>query len=222
MPTDFPPYGFVGPDLQPRGLDIDMANLIGEKLGARVTLVPVTTTNRIPYLQTGRVDLVISTLGRNPERAAVIDFTAAYSPFFIGVFGPASISVRGPEDLAGRTIAVTRGSMDDTSLTEVAPTTATIRRFEDNSATVTAFVSRQTDLLATGVSVAATVMQRNPALGAEYKFLLRESPNFIGLPKGETALRDRVNEIIAEAKANGTIDRLAQRWLGRPAGELPL
>ncbi len=199
-----------------------MANLIGEKLGARVTLVPVTTTNRIPYLQTGRVDLVISTLGRNPERAAVIDFTAAYSPFFIGVFGPASISVRGPEDLAGRTIAVTRGSMDDTSLTEVAPTTATIRRFEDNSATVTAFVSRQTDLLATGVSVAATVMQRNPALGAEYKFLLRESPNFIGLPKGETALRDRVNEIIAEAKANGTIDRLAQRWLGRPAGELPL
>lgn len=222
IPTDFPPYGFVGPDLQPRGLDIDMANLVGRQLGVRVELVSVTSGNRIPYLQTGRVDLVISTLGRTPERMQVIDFTAAYSPFFIGVFGPRSIAVRGPADLAGRTIGVTRGSTDDTSLTELAPPTATIRRFEDNNATTSAFVARQTELVATSVQVATTIMQRNPALGAEFKFLLRESPNFIGLPRGETALQARVNAIIAEARANGELDRMAQRWLGRPAGDLPL
>jgi polar amino acid transport system substrate-binding protein len=54
----------------------------------KVELVPVTSANRIPYLQTKKADLVISTLGKNPEREKVIDFTAAYSPFFQAVFAP--------------------------------------------------------------------------------------------------------------------------------------
>jgi len=42
IPTDFPPYGFVGTDLQPQGLDVDMAKYIATKLGVKVELVPVT------------------------------------------------------------------------------------------------------------------------------------------------------------------------------------
>ena len=94
IPTDFPPYGFVGTDLKPQGLDIDMANYIAAKLGVKVELVPVTSANRIPYLQTKKADLVISTLGKNPEREKVIDFTAAYSPFFQAVFAPKSMAVK--------------------------------------------------------------------------------------------------------------------------------
>ena len=82
IPTDFPPYGFVGVDLKPQGLDVDMANYIAAKMGVKIELVPVTSANRIPYLQTKKADLVISTLGKNAEREKVIDFTAAYSPFF--------------------------------------------------------------------------------------------------------------------------------------------
>ena len=65
IPTDYPPYGFVGTDLKPQGLDVDMATLIAAKLGVKVELVPVTSSNRIPYLQTKKADLVISTLGKN-------------------------------------------------------------------------------------------------------------------------------------------------------------
>src|SRR4051812_42703952 len=68
VPTDFPPYGSVGTDLKPQGLDVDMANYIAAKLGVKVELVPVTTANRIPYLQTRKADLVISTPGKNAER----------------------------------------------------------------------------------------------------------------------------------------------------------
>ena len=100
IPTDFPPYGFVGTDLKPQGLDIDMANLIAAKLGVKVELVPVTSANRIPYLQTRKAHLVISTLGKNPEREKVVDFTVAYSPFYIGIFGPKTISVKSAADLA--------------------------------------------------------------------------------------------------------------------------
>jgi polar amino acid transport system substrate-binding protein len=220
IPTDFPPYGFVGTDLKPQGLDIDMAQLIAAKLGVKVELVPVISANRIPYLQTKKADLVISTLGKNAEREKVIDFTSAYSPFFQAVFAPKTLAVKAPADLAGKTVGVTRGAMEDIELGKVAPAGVDVKRFEDNNATVAAFVSGQVQVIATGASVAATVMQKNPQLGTEYKFLLKDSPNFIGVAKGEDKLRLKVNEIIAAAKASGELDKMAQKWLGRPAGDL--
>jgi polar amino acid transport system substrate-binding protein len=87
VPQDFAPFGSAGADLKPIGYDIDMANLIGRTLGVKVELVPVDSANRIPYLQTRKVDLVISSLGKNPEREKVIDFSKAYAPFFQGVSG---------------------------------------------------------------------------------------------------------------------------------------
>ena len=221
IPTDFPPYGFVGTDLKPQGLDIDMANLIAAKLGIAIELIPVTSANRVPYLQTKKADLVISTLGKTAEREKVIDFTAAYSPFFQAVFAPKAMAVKGAADLAGKTVGVTRGAIEDLELTKIAPPSADIKRFEDNNATVSAFVSGQVQVIATGASVAGNMMARNPTLGAEYKFVLKDSPNFIGVAKGEDKLRLKVNEIIAAAKTSGDIDKMANKWLGRPAGELP-
>ena len=221
VPTDFAPYGFVGVDMAPQGLDIDMARLIADRLGVKLALVPVTSANRIPYLQTAKADLVISTLGKNPERAKVIDFTAAYSPFFQALYAAKGLAIKGPADLAGKTVGVTRGAIEDLELTKLAPPSADIKRFEDNNATVSSFVSGQVQVLATGASVADNMMRRNQQLGAELKFVLKDSPNFIGVAKGEDALREKVNQIIVAAKASGDIDKLSSRWLGRPAGTLP-
>jgi len=184
IPTDYPPYGFVGTDLKPQGLDIDMANLIAARLGVAVELVPVISANRIPYLQTKKADLVISTLGKNAEREKVIDFTIAYSPFFQAVFAPKAVAVKVPADLVGKTVGVTRGAMEDIELAKVAPANVDVKRFEDNNATVAAYVSGQVQVIATGAQVAGTIMAKNPQLTTEYKFLPKDSPNFIGVAKG--------------------------------------
>jgi polar amino acid transport system substrate-binding protein len=220
--TDSAPYGFVGTDLKPIGLDVDMANYIGKKLGVAVELVTVVSASRIPALQTKKADLVIATLGKNAEREKVIDFTASYSPFFQAVFGPKSVSVKSFADLAGKTVGVTRGAMEDQELSKVAPSSTDTKRFEDNNATIAAFASGQVQFVALGASVAGNMMTKNPQLSSEYKLLLKESPNFIGIAKGEEKLKARVNEIIAEAKKSGELDTLAKKWLGRPAGDLPL
>ena len=213
--------GRVSTDLKPQGLDIDAANYIGAKMGVKVELVPVTSANRIPYLQTKKADLVISTLGKNPEREKVIDFASAYSPFYQAVFAPKGVVVKGPADLAGKSVGVTRGAIEDMEITKLAPAGADIKRFEDNNATVSAFIAGQVQVIATGASVAGTIMAKNPEVGAEYKFVLKESPNYIGVAKGEDKLRLKVNEIIAAAKASGDLDKMAMKWLGRPTGELP-
>jgi polar amino acid transport system substrate-binding protein len=221
IPTDFPPYGMVGTDLKPQGLDVEMAGYIAQKLGVKVELVPVTSANRIAYLQTKKADLVISTLGKTPEREKVIDFTAAYTPFFQAVFGPKSMSIKSFADLNGKTISVTRAAIEDQELSKVAPAGTDIKRFEDNNTTVSAYTAGQVQLIATGASVAGNMIAKNPQLNTEYKLLLKDSPNFIGVAKGEDKLRMKVNEIIAEGKKSGDLDKLAIKWLGRPAGDLP-
>ena len=223
VPTDYPPYGFVGTDLQPQGLDIDMARLIAEKLGATLEMVPVTSANRIPYVQTGQVELVISTLGKNEERMKVIDFTHAYSPFFQAVYGPAATEIKSFDDLAGKSIAVAKGAMEEQELVKVGPASMDFKRYEDQAASTAAFVAGQTDVIATSVSNATLMVQNNPQLGAEFKLLIKESPNYIGIAKGQDPLRTKVNEIILAAKADGTLNAMAEKWLGQPIkGDLPL
>ncbi len=213
VPQDFPPFGSVGTDLQPRGYDIDMAKLIGKELGVKVELIPVTSTNRIPYLTTGKADLVISSLGKNPDREKVIDFSDAYAPFFNGVFGPEDVKLTKAEELAGKTIGVTRGSVEDLELTKIAPTSLTIKRFEDNNSTISAYLTGQVQFIATGNVVAAAVNDMTKLRRLSAKFLIKNSPCYVGVAKGETALTAKVNAIIAKAKQDGALNEISQRWL---------
>ncbi|MBW9332986.1 MULTISPECIES: transporter substrate-binding domain-containing protein [Herbaspirillum] len=216
VPADFPPFGSVDSDLKPQGFDIDVANLIAKKMGVKVELIPVSSANRIPYLTTKKVDLVISSMGKNAEREKVIDFSAAYAPFFNGVFGPADLPVKSAADLAGKTIAVTRGSVEDLELTKIVPASATVKRYEDNNSTISSFLSGQVQLVATGNVVAAAIIAKNPPKKPETKFLIKDSPCFIGLNKGEKKLQDKVDAILADAKKDGSLNTISQKWLGLP------
>jgi polar amino acid transport system substrate-binding protein len=216
VPQDFAPFGSAGTDLKPVGYDIDMANYIAKELGVKAEIVPVTSANRIPYLQTKKVDLVISSLGKNPEREKVIDFSIAYAPFFSGVYGTADAAVGKVEDLDGKTVGATRGAIEEQELTKTAPSSATIKRYEDNNATISAFISGQVDLIATGNTVAAAIAAKSPARKPELKFVIKNSPCYVGMNKEEPALLAKVNEIIAKAKAEGALAMMSETWLKAP------
>ncbi|WP_110601987.1 transporter substrate-binding domain-containing protein [Salinicola lusitanus] len=213
VPQDFPPFGSVGTDLQPQGYDIDMAHYLADQMDVDLKLVTVTSANRIPFLQTDKVDLVISSLGKNPERAAVIDFTEAYAPFFLGVFGtPDAAPVDDAAGLAGKTIGVTRGSVEDMELSDLAPSDTTVQRFEDNATTISAFLSGQVDYIATGNVVAAQIAERNAERAPTMVFRIKNSPCYIGLAKDNEALKTRVNALIEQAKQDGTLESMSQKW----------
>ena len=216
VPQDFAPFGSVGLDMKPQGYDIDMAELIAKALGVRAELIPVTTANRIAYLQTHKADIVISSLGKTPEREKVIDFSIAYAPFYSGVFGTKDIKVDKPADLAGKTVGATRGAIEEQALTDLAPPGTTIKRFEDNNATIAAFVSGQVDLVATGNTAAAVIAERNPQRAPALKFVIKDSPCYVGFNKDEPALKAKLDDIIAKAKAEGELEKLSQKWLKAP------
>ncbi|WP_034298365.1 transporter substrate-binding domain-containing protein [Herbaspirillum sp. RV1423] len=216
VPQDFQPYGSVNANLQLQGLDIDVAQLVAKGLGAKAVLVPVASANRIPYLQTHKVELVISTLGRNAERDKVLDFSQPYAPFNNSLFGAPEIKVSGPVDMANQTVGVARGTFEDIELTKTVPASTVIKRYEDNNTLISAYVSGQIKLIGTGDFVAITLGEKDPAHKPVFKYTIQESRCVIGLNKGEPALQAKVNDILTKAKKSGELNALVKKWLNTP------
>ena len=198
-----------------KGYDMDVAQAIADSLGVKLETVAVTGQNRIPYLKDHRVDLLMS-VGYSEERAKVIDYAAAYAPYYIAVIGPAATTVTDAAGLAGKSIAVNRGTLEDTSLTEAAPKDADIKRFDNYNAVIQAFISGQTDLMVVGNDVGAQVLARQTDLKPEQKFQLLTSPSHIGLNQGEEPLKTAVNDAVAAMIADGSLDKSSQTWLQVP------
>lgn len=221
VPESFPPFGSLGPEGEYVGYDVDVANMIAADLGVELELVPVTSNQRIPFLETDRVDLVVSSMGANPERAKSIDFTSAYAPFFSAAYAAPDVEVTSVEDLSGLKVGLTGGTLEDLEITEDAPEDAEIIRFGDNAATLAAYTSGQIDVLVTGNTVAAQLGKDNPDLELESKFTIKESPAFIGVKKGNDDLRRWTNVFILHKTLGGELDELSQKHLGQPLPNLP-
>jgi polar amino acid transport system substrate-binding protein len=212
---DFPPFASLGSDMKIEGYDVDMAEKLAAALGVKAELVGITGQNRIPQLSEGKVDILLS-IGFSDERAQVVDFTKPYAPYYIAVMGPKEIEVKGPADLAGKTIAVNRGTLEDTEVTKVAPPTADIQRFTDYAGVISAFLSGQSQLMVVGNDVGATILAKNPKIEPVEKFLLLTSPSNMAVKKGEKALQTKVDEILAGMKKDGTLNDMAVKWLKQP------
>jgi polar amino acid transport system substrate-binding protein len=218
---DFPPFASAGPDMRLHGYDIDVATALAAALGVKLNLVAVTGQNRIPYLEDHKVDILLS-VGDSPEREKVIDFTSAYAPYYIAVLGPHALKVTGPADLAGKSIGVNRGTLEDTSVTSAAPPTADIRRFDNYNGVITAFLSGQVQLIVVGNDVGAAVLARHPTIEPEEKFELLTSPDHIALNKNEPALKAALNDAITKMKSDGSLNDISVKWLHKPLNEKDL
>lgn len=221
VPENFPPFGSVGDNFEHVGYDVDVAKLIAEDLGVELELKPITSKQRIPYLTSGTVDLVVSSMGANPERAKSVWFSSAYAPFFSGAFASADVAVSAPEDLAGLKVGVTGGTIEDLELSKSLPETAEMIRFGDNAATLSAYLAGQVDVLVTGNTVAAKMAADNPDITLETKFVVRQSPAFIGVKSGETNMLQWVNVFVLHKKLGGVLNELSIKWLGQELPDLP-
>ena len=210
---DYPPFGSVGTDMKPRGFDVDFGTIIAKGLGAKVEFVPVNGSNRIAFLTNRKVDMLMS-VGKTPERDKTLDFTASYAPYYIAVFGPASMVVKQPADLSGKKIATAGNTNEDVQLTKVAPPTASIKRFDDQNGAISAYLAGQADLISLGGIVASSLRASNPNVKLEEKFKLMVSNMHLALNKGDTSLQQKIDLITAQALKDGSLNRISLQWLG--------
>ena len=218
MLVDFPPFGIMNEQGQPDGYDADVAKLLAEDMGVAVNIVPVTGPNRIPYLLSGQVDILVASLGITPERAEQVDFSDGYAGIEIFVFGDVNTEVTEAADLSGKSVGVARASTQDTAITEIAPQDANIQRFDDDASAVQALLSGQVPLMGASNVVIAQI-ESVASDRFDTKFSLRRQSQGITTRPGQTELMEYINAFLGKVKESGQLNELHEKWVGGPLPE---
>jgi polar amino acid transport system substrate-binding protein len=216
-----PPFGIQNDKMEPDGADVETARLLAKDMGVELEVVPVTSSNRIPYLQTRRVDLTMSSFSITPERAKAVAFSSPYGAITAVIFAPKDVSIKEPKDLAGKKIAVARGTTNESDLVAIAPPGAQILRFDDESSCMTALGAGQVDAYSSSEIIARTMIPRYPEKNFESKFPLRRGYYGIAVRRSDGELLQWVNTWVWFRKHNGDLARIYQKWVGVPLPDLP-
>jgi polar amino acid transport system substrate-binding protein len=155
------------------GFDVDMANMVAKSLGVKLELTQITGANRIPFLLTDKVDVVISVMGLTPERARQIMFTAPYANTSLAVYGPKSLDIKSAADFAKLKVAAAKGTTQELALSAANPR-ASIMRTEDDATAAAAYLSGQADLFATNSIVAIDLAKKNPKTQVSWQNVIRK------------------------------------------------
>lgn len=211
-----PPYGTVDASMEPTGSDVEAARLLAADLGVKLEIVPATGANRIPFLQTNKVDLVMASFSITEERKKVVDFSIPYGVITVMCAAPAGVPITASADLKGRTVAVTRGTgadMDATKLSKAGPA-FTIVRFDDDATLVTALASGQQTIMISAPAQMGEINRKAPGAKIEQKFVVRTNGYAAGIRKGDDTLRAYVNGWIEKGMADGTLRTAYKRFHG--------
>jgi polar amino acid transport system substrate-binding protein len=209
---DNPPWGFVNTSGKQEGFDADIAELFGKELGVPVEFVPLAVANRIPALTSGRVDILFATMAMLPDRAKAVQYSKPYVANIITLVAPKATAIKTNADMGKVAIGVPRASVQDTQITKNAPEGTTIRRFDDDAATIQALVSGQVQAVGGNMFYVQRLNQAKPDT-YEDKLEFTRLYNGACTRLGEKEMNTAVNTFIDKIKANGELAKAYQKWM---------
>jgi polar amino acid transport system substrate-binding protein len=117
--ADYRPFGYLDPSGAIVGFEADLAADVAKRLGVKLELVPVVASNRIQFLQQGKIDLLIATMSDTPERRKVVDIIEpSYYGSGTNVLAPKSLKLTTWEGLRGKKVCLIQGSFYNKELQE--------------------------------------------------------------------------------------------------------
>ena len=119
--SDKKPFGYVDENGEYQGYDVYFARKLAEDLGTELKLVSVDAPNRVEYLTSAKVDIILANFTVTPERAEVVDFALPYMKVALGVVSPDSALITDVAQLDGKTLIVSKGTTAETYFTENHP-----------------------------------------------------------------------------------------------------
>jgi glutamate transport system substrate-binding protein len=215
---DVPPFGFQNPQTnEVEGFDVEMGKAVAARLGVEPKFIEAISDNRIPFLQDGTADVILSTMTINEERTGEIDFS---DPYFIArgrVLVPEDSDITGVADLAGKNVCTALGSTYEANLKEQAPE-AKLRLVDSYSECLELIQNGAVDAVSTDDVILTGMIIQDDTLKLVGDELTQE-PYGAGIKKGETQVVDFVNETFQGLKDDGTWTELFDTWIGKYTGE---
>ena len=217
---DVPPFGFENPQSgEVEGFDVDLGKIIAEELGVEPVFEEAISDNRIPFLQDGTVDLILSTMTITTDRAVEIDFSR---PYFIAhgrILVPKGSDIQGIEDLGGKKVCTGLGSTYEETIREQAPD-ADLKLVESYSECLELVQNGAVDAVSTDDVILTGMIIQDDSLELVGEEMTRE-PYGAGVPDGDQEFADFVSGVIEDTFENGEWQNLYDKWVGKYTGEDP-
>ncbi|MCY4300501.1 MAG: transporter substrate-binding domain-containing protein [Aestuariivita sp.] len=197
------------------GFNVDLANIIGERLGVEMDIIATQWSGILPGLQAGTYDFVVAPTTITAERAGNMLFSEGYLntdfQFLVANDAP---EITNMKEFAGKVIAVNKGSAYDSWARELENEIGwTVESYGTNTDAVQAVVSGRAFANVAGNTVTAWAAKKNPNVKLSYLF---STGKVWGMPfrKGDEELRAKVENVIECMKIDGTITELHEKWFG--------
>jgi glutamate transport system substrate-binding protein len=218
---DVPPFGFKNPQTdEVEGFDVDLGRAVADALGVEPKFIEAISDNRIPFLQDGTADLILSTMTINEERVGQINFS---DPYFIAkgriLVKSDNEEITGVADLAGKNVCTALGSTYEATLKKQAPD-AKLKLVDSYSECLELLQNDTVDAVSTDdVILTGMIIQTG---GEELKLVgdeLTQEPYGSGIKKDDQQLTDFVNDVFTKYKEDGRWKETYDKWVGQYTGE---
>ena len=216
---DVPPFGFQNPqsgDIE--GFDVDLGRAVAEKLGVEPNFIEAISDNRIPFLEDGTVDLVLSTMTINAERDMEIEFSEPYYIATGRILTPQDSDIAGVEDLAGTTVCTALGSTYEETLKEQAPD-AELRLVDSYSECLELIQNGAVDAVSTDDVILTGMIIQDDSLKLVEAEPLTTEPYGAGMKDADTEFKEFVDGVLEEYKSDGRWAEAYEKWVGQYTGE---
>ncbi|MEO5678837.1 MAG: glutamate ABC transporter substrate-binding protein [Acidimicrobiales bacterium] len=228
--ADQPNLGYKDTDGKRCGFDIEIAQLVASKLGvdpAKIEYKEIPSANRETSIKAGEIDYYVGTYSINDKRKADVSFAG---PYFIAgqdlLVRKSETSITGPDTLKGKKVCSATGS---TPIQKVRADNLTepgnISEFKTYSECVSQLVDSQTDAVTTDDAILKGYAAQNPSLVKVVGKTFSTEKYGIGLAHDDTALRNKINDVLAASFTDGTWQKIYDGTLGKsgsPASPPPL
>src|SRR5918996_476595 len=211
---DVPPFGFENPQTdEVEGFDVDIGRFIAEELGVEPNFIEAISDNRIPFLERGTADLILSTMTINAERDMEIDFS---EPYYIArgrILVPKGSDIKGLEGLAGNSVCTALGSTYEETIREDAPD-ADLKLVDTYSECLELLQNEAIDAISTDDVILTGMIIQDDTLEMVGDPLTTE-PYGVGIKDGDKQLKDFVDGVLQNVEEDGRWEETYQKWVGR-------
>jgi polar amino acid transport system substrate-binding protein len=214
MELSYPPFETIGPDGKPTGVSVDLAGVIAGHLGRPLVIENIPFTGLIPALQSGKIDIILSSMTASPERSKVVAFSDPYLTAGLAALVPAQSKAQGLDDLdrKGRVIVVRQGTTGEV-FARAKLRNARVLTLDKESACVLEVAQGKADAFIYDQMSVYQNAKRNPATTRAILAPLQQESWAVALRKNDVELREKINAALAEFRAQGGFEELSEKYL---------
>ncbi len=210
---DYPPWGVINAQGKFEGWEIDLCNKLTEYLfgdPAKVEYVAVTGGNRVPFLNSGKIDIIWATMGYTEERAKVIDFSIPYFSSGVQLMVKKGSPIKSINDLKGKTVITIKGTTGAQGLEKRVPD-ATQVKFDKTSEALQALRDNRGVAFAQDDILLYQLVHDYPDYTVVGE-VFNPTDWGVGFRKGENDIRDYVNQSLKRMYREKVLQESLKKW----------